>query len=563
MAAFDPLAGSQINVDPSLGDSRYEALVRQLIARGMSPEEARKQARAMLESPDIVGQRPIAVEEAELNAAQDAAQPQINSYRAGYTQPAPGTAAWKAQERSMGLETLPFQQADEQAVRDEFYRRFGREPSSYREIEMMREMMAEQSAGQLRNDLAQGGYGQRRAPGQRTVDGRPTAQGAPFRSVDEAAAYYARPAGGTPGGFGQSEYDRDMEQRGLVPRYDDNGQLGFSVIAGDDRAAINVPYGVPGAPGRVGARPGLEAAGWSAETVDTPSGQRRVYVPEQNYVFVNGKYVPKAPSGQNITAVDQPAQGPQSPSRYGAKDRANDYQAERRLYRMAAAAGMTPAEMRAADPAMFGDTATGVGSLRPGAAARQAVAAKRAAGESDRMQRFLAQVQLGGGRQTPQSIQLETMLNGMTDEQRQQAMRYMVPGGQLAAMVDAQNAASAAKMAQSAVTSFLANNQGAGDLLRDKQKQENVANAQKWWDAKFENDHGTVDGGFWGRPYYNDQYEQDVRYMMNVYGLDRPAAEAIASSRGTPRHAGPAPSTPPAAPGAGGPRMPPGAPVGR
>lgn len=487
MAAFDPMAASQIDVDPAVGDGRYEALVKQLIARGLSPAEARKQARAMLESPDIVGQRPIAVEEAELNAMQDAAQPQINSYRAGYTQPAPGTAAWAAQERSLGMETLPFKEADEQGVRDEFYRRFGREPSSYREIEMMREMMAEQSAGQLRNDLAQGGYGQGRVPGPAGLDGR-APMGKPFSSVEEAAAYNSRPR--TEGGFwSNSQKDRDMRERGYE-----------AVIGPDGQAAYMVAYdsGPQGAAGRAGPRPELTEPGMRADMPNDP------------------KYVK-----QERTAVDGRKAQVLVPS-----DAFREKMAEQ-------------------DKAIAG------------------ARAKRKATQDARMERFLAQLQLGGGRQTPQAIATERMLYEMSPEQRQQAMRYMAPGGQLAAMVDAQNAASAAKMAQSAVTSFLVNNQGAGDLMRDKQKQENVANAQKWWDTKFGNDHGTVDGGFWGRPYYSDQYEQDVRYMMNVYGLDRPAAEAIASSRGTPRHAGPAPSTPPAAPGAGGPRMPPGAPTGR
>lgn len=370
MAAFDPLAGSQINVDPSLGDSRYEALVRQLIARGMSPEEARKQARAMLESPDIVGQRPIAVEEAELNAAQDAAQPQINSYRAGYTQPAPGTAAWKAQERSMGLETLPFQQDDEQAVRDEFYRRFGREPSSYREVEMMRGMMAEQGAAQLRDDLAQGGYGQRRVPGPAGLDGR-AQTGKPFASVEDAEAYnYRQPMDN--GGFGDSWKDHDMRARGYAPVVRPDGRVSYMVASTEGGI-------LPGAPGRPGYR---------ADLVNTGKYEKSVAI---------------APSGDQVEVLAPTAQFRQ--------------------------------KMAEQDKAIDG------------------ARAKRKATQDARMERFLAQLQLGGGRQTPQAIATERMLYEMSPEQRQQALRYMAPGGQLAAGVDAQNMQNANRIIERFMTS--------------------------------------------------------------------------------------------------------------
>jgi hypothetical protein len=46
----------------------------------------------------------------------------------------------------------------------------------------------------------------------------------------------------------------------------------------------------------------------------------------------------------------------------------------------------------------------------------------------------------------------------MDEKDREQAMRYMLPGGQLQAAVDARNAESAAAMAQRAITGFLTNN---------------------------------------------------------------------------------------------------------
>lgn len=434
MASFDPMAASQIDVDPAVGDGRYEALVKQLIARGLSPAEARKQARAMLESPDIVGQRPIAVEEAELNAMQDAAQPQINSYRAGYTQPAPGTAAWAAQERSMGMETLPFQQADEQGVRDEFYRRFGREPSSYREIEMMREMMAEQSASQLRTDLAQGGYGQRRVPGPAGLGRWPTApMGKPFSSVEEAAAYNSRPR--TEGGFwSNSQKDRDMRERGYE-----------AVIGPDGKATYMVAYdsGPQGAAGRAGPRPELTEPGMRADMPNDP------------------KYVK-----QERTAVDG------------------------RKVQVLVPSDAFRKKMAEQDKAIDG------------------ARANRKATHDARMERFLAQVQLGGGRQTPQSIQLETVLNGMTPEQRQQAMRYMAPGGQLAAGVDAQNMQNANEIIKRFMTS------GAAGLLPNPAVQAQVQQQQVVHRAGRENDLGELyaPSGMFG---YNEFAPDEQESMYN------------------------------------------------
>lgn len=80
---------------------------------------------------------------------------------------------------------------------------------------------------------------------------------------------------------------------------------------------------------------------------------------------------------------------------------------------------------------------------------------KNLASPADRMSRFLAQIQLGGGRLSPQAIQLETMLNGMDPEQRQRSLQYMAPGGALAAQVDARNLEAAAGLARNAVMGVL------------------------------------------------------------------------------------------------------------
>jgi hypothetical protein len=415
MASFDPMAGSQIDVDPALKPKDADVakkraeLIQKFLNAGATQEQAEAEAdRLMANNPVIFG----------LQAPAQA--------------PAPTPAAPQSPQQSM--------EAD-------LYAQGYSADEARKQAQMQAEMRAERERKQLEQDLSQSGYGQRRAPGPRTVDGRPVAQGAPFQSVEEAEGYYSREEGGTPGGYQPSQYDREMENRGQVMRYNEHGELGFSTIASDDPAALNVPYGVPGAPGRLGSRDALGEAGWSMETRDTPSGPRRVWVPEQNHQFVNGQWVPVAPEGGRIARMDQVADGPTKPPRVGAKDRANDFQAERRLYRMAARAGISPEEMRKRAPAAFGDLATGAGSLRPGADARQVVESARAAGEAGRQASFTRTMQarhnpmeyLGRGdiNQWQQFVAAEQMLGGgggfevsvdpKTGERRVRVQRGMDP----------------------------------------------------------------------------------------------------------------------------------------
>jgi hypothetical protein len=56
----------------------------------------------------------------------------------------------------------------------------------------------------------------------------------------------------------------------------------------------------------------------------------------------------------------------------------------------------------------------------------------------------------------------------MDDENRERALLYMSPGGQAAAAVDARNAELSGRMAQQAMTAFLANNPGADPEARKR-----------------------------------------------------------------------------------------------
>jgi hypothetical protein len=390
MSSFDPNAASQINVDPALKPKtpkeiavRRQQLIEMFMNQGMDQPTAEREAdRYLADFPAFTGQRV-----------------------AGPAAPAPAA---------------PVSPRD--AMEADLYSQGYSDDEARKQADMQAEMRAKRERREFENTMNQRGYGLRRAPGPVPVDGSRVQPGAEFATPEEAEGYYTREQGGTPGGYQQSQYDRDLEQRGLVYRYNEHGELGLSPIASDDRAAMNVPYGVPGAPGRLGQRPGLEAAGWRSQEVETPSGPRRVFVPEQNYQFVNGQYVPMQTEGEAIGRMDQVADGPVTKPRIGAKDRRKDFDAERRLYRMAAKAGMSPEEMRKRHPGVYGDTETGVGSLRPGAGPRQDVEAARAADERARKASFTRTMQsrynpmeyLGRGdlNQWQQFVAAEQMLGG-------------------------------------------------------------------------------------------------------------------------------------------------------
>jgi hypothetical protein len=87
---------------------------------------------------------------------------------------------------------------------------------------------------------------------------------------------------------------------------------------------------------------------------------------------------------------------------------------------------------------------------------------------------------LAGNNPRKNMVNAWSMMNdpGVSDEQRR-ALQYMLPSGQLAAGVDANNAALAGRMAQSAMTAFLTNNPGSGQLNPIQQQQLNNAQSQQ------------------------------------------------------------------------------------
>lgn len=259
------------------------------------------------------------------------------------------------------------------------------EDEARKQAQMQAEMRAEREREQLEQDLSQGGYGQRRVPSPRGLDGRST-QGAPFAGVNEAEGYEARgEAPGMPGLYTPSQRDVDMQARGYVPVYTPDGRVTYRLEAVDGSF-------VPGAPGRAGSRQDL--------TGPRPDGKGGLkpgpYRVESNAEGPTGGQQILVPTDETLAKRD------------AAYAKAKERQDARNPY-------------------------------------------KDLDSSAERMKRFHAQIQLGGGRLSPQAIQVETMLNGMEPEQRQRALQYMAPGGALAAQVDARNLEAAAGLARNAV----------------------------------------------------------------------------------------------------------------
>jgi hypothetical protein len=150
----------------------------------------------------------------------------------------------------------------------------------------------------------------------------------------------------------------------------------------------------------------------------------------------------------------------------------------------------------------------------------------------------------GGPRGTKAAANAWTMMGdpGITDEQ-QSSLRYMLPGGQLAAGVDANNAQQAGRMAQSAMTAFLTNNPAATPeqrmMLQDRLRQQNPASAGAADIANNKADSPeaqqellrlaqSYDTGWFG---VNDSDSQSMAkaLMGPPYNLRQPEAEALAA----------------------------------
>ena len=276
------------------------------------------------------------------------------------------------------------------------------------------------------------GYMPQAEPGPTSVrGGGKVAQGQQFNKMSEAIGYMTR----TPvtdenraqaypdAAYMPSDRDRDMAARGFFPVPADDGSVSYSVGTGrDPRYKQDLGRrGIPGAPGRLGPRADLEETdpslpGFTLEPVRGPTGT--------NYIYKQNEAAQKQQAG---------------------------YMNERQIARFADASGLTEDELAAMTPAQR----------------RSAVRGAKRADASDREEAWRAQMMLGGGRPTGgiggSKATVNAWLN-LPEDQRASAMRYMLPGGQLSATVDANNAAQAGRMAQAAMTAFLNNNPNGGQL---------------------------------------------------------------------------------------------------
>jgi hypothetical protein len=150
------------------------------------------------------------------------------------------------------------------------------------------------------------------------------------------------------------------------------------------------------------------------------------------------------------------------------KMRANPAVEEARIKRLAKAAGISMSEARASYEAgmkgrVEGEPITADALRRGTQGLRDKANDRRLAEQKAARDNWRATAMLAGGSQNINSGNrwVANALVGMKPEEQDTAMRYMLPGGQLHAQVDAANAEAAASMAQRAMTAFLANNPGA------------------------------------------------------------------------------------------------------
>ena len=175
-------------------------------------------------------------------------------------------------------------------------------------------------------------------PGVNLPDGTKAAVPRQLQTRGEASAYNTRLPISPELAEGSAQYqpsprDLAMIARGYAPVFADDGTVTYQLSPG---GGMN---GTPGSPGRGGRRFDLEgpmrdengnvvpgSEKFSTKTVNSPIGPQVVYGPSE------------------LT-----------------QQRNNAYQAERRLYRMAAQAGVSPAEFRSAHPELFTDLEVPVG----------------------------------------------------------------------------------------------------------------------------------------------------------------------------------------------------------
>ena len=183
---------------------------------------------------------------------------------------------------------------------------------------------------------------------------------------------------------------------------------------------------------------------------------------------------------------------------------------------------------------------------------RQELSAER----DKRRANWQATAMLAGGSQNLNSGNrwIAQSLVNMSDEDRANAMKYMLPGGQLHAQVDAANAEAAASMAQRAMTAFLANNPGATPMQQaaiEQQRGKDRQDMLTWAEGHIGNNYA-YDSGWFSTAFGLDEFtpgeqEAAVNDIMQRYpGTTREQAREIVDSIAARKDRHPAEAPPPA-----------------
>lgn len=236
-------------------------------------------------------------------------------------------------------------------------------------------------------ELRDMGFNPYTVPGPTMPDGRRAAPTRAIPNVDAAEAYNYRPEAmpatdpSDPGGTARyypSQRDRAEIARGSVPVYTPDG---VSYQLSPDTGV----RGLPGSPGRGGRRADLES----------PLRDEK-----GNAVLEDGKVVPNwvVTEAQSPTGTLGEAEGSATVPVYSLSPRARQkheaYLAERRMYRQAQAARMSPAEFLEKNKDSYPDLTAG--GIRQGLPARIAAESGRQADFAERDKRWKAQMMLAG-----------------------------------------------------------------------------------------------------------------------------------------------------------------------
>jgi len=276
--------------------------------------------------------------------------------------------------------------------------------------------------------IRQHGYMSQAEPGPTSVrGGGKVASGQRFDKMSEATGYMTRTpvtddnrAQAAPdASYMPSQRDRDMAARGFFPVYAPDGSVSYSVGTGREPQYQKDlgRRGIPGGLGRVGPRADLEETdpsqpGFTLEPVRGPTGT--------NYIYK-----------QNDAAQKQQA----------------GYMDRQQVSRIARATGLDENDLAAMTPEQR----------------TKALNRSRSQDFNSRDATWKAQAMLAGGRPTGGIGGSKALTNAwlsLPADQRDDAMRYMLPGGALSASVDARQLDQAAALAGKSILGAFANNPG-------------------------------------------------------------------------------------------------------